>query len=587
MADRRFSTRSRALIAAGALAAVLALLALDLANQGAAWSLLWHLTGEETPLAQLRGAVEWAGKFTRTPPDTRPLVPIQHVDAIPYGVNTFLQLEVEPEKRARSAQMIAEAGFGWIRQQFPWEDIEIHGRGDFEDRRNDLTGDGQPDAISAWDKYDMIVDLAEQHGLKIMARLDNPPAWSHASPDSGPFAPPDDVQDFVNYARAVAERYRGRIRHYQVWNEPNIFPEWGNQPVNPEAYTELLCRTYAALKAVDPQIVVISAPLSPTVSLTPENLSDLVFLARMYEAGAGDCFDVMSTQGYGFFSGPTDRRMRVTDLTFARHIYIRDMMVRHGDAHKPIWISEAAWNPVDAPDVPPDVSGRANYGVVTPEQAARYMPLAYQRAQEEWPWVGVMFYWFFKRPADYERDQSWYYFRLVEPDFTPLPVYHSLRAHITGQTPVLHPGVHQAESWRLTRPADAEIVSAAGAQFGEAVQTAWIGFHVPAHYDLLVRWQGEGDGPTTTALADGWQQTHIQAKALFPQGAVETALGEPGGPPLLIDSITVFDRTFERLYPPLAGAAALLALLLWVIVSAARARRRAAYNEQDAHAHRS
>ena len=52
---------------------------------------------------------------------------------------------------------------------------------------------------------------------------------------------------------AVAERYQGRIHYYQIWNEPNIYPEWGEQTVNPEAYTELLCRTYAALKAVDPE----------------------------------------------------------------------------------------------------------------------------------------------------------------------------------------------------------------------------------------------------------------------------------------------------------------------------------------------
>jgi len=119
----------------------------------------------------------------------------------------------------------------------------------------------------------------------------------------------------------VAERYRGRIRYYQIWNEPNIYPEWGEQAVSPEGYTELLCRAHDALKAVDPNIVVISGPLSPTVSLTDRNLNDFIFLVRMYEAGAGRCFDVMSAQGYGFYSGPTDRRMRPFTLTYARHLY--------------------------------------------------------------------------------------------------------------------------------------------------------------------------------------------------------------------------------------------------------------------------
>ena len=34
-------------------------------------------------------------------------------------------------------------------------------------------------------------------------------------------------------------------------------------------------------------------------------------------------------------------------------------------------------------------------------QAARYMPLAYQRAQEEWPWMGVINYWFFNVITSY------------------------------------------------------------------------------------------------------------------------------------------------------------------------------------------
>src|SRR5690606_7042460 len=123
--------------------------------------------------------------------------------------------------------------------------------------------------------------------------------------------------------------------------------------------------------------VVISAALSPTISLTDRDLNEYIFLQRMYDAGAADCFDVMATQGYGFFSGPTDQRMRPTTLNYGRNLYLRDLMVANGDAHKPIWISEAAWNPVDAPDVPPEIPNIEQFGSVTPEQAARYMPLAY------------------------------------------------------------------------------------------------------------------------------------------------------------------------------------------------------------------
>ena len=402
--------------------------ALDLAQQGAIWRALWNLTGEEQPLAQARGLVEYLGNFTRRQPQLdasrRPAL----ADVNPYGVNTFLQLEVEPAKRERQVQMIAEAGFHWLRQEFPWEDIEIHGRGDFIDRRNDLDGDGEADPVDAWAKYDQIVALAAQYGLEIIARLSNPPAWSRADGDArGTFAPPDDLADFARFATAVAERYKGRLRVFQVWNEPNIYPEWGEQRVDPEAYTELLCAAYDALKAVDPEIVVVSGALAPTVALDWRDVSDLIFLQRMYDAGAGACFDVLAMQGYGLNSGPTDRRMRPTTVNYGRNQYLREIMVLNGDADKAIWLSEMNWNPVPE-DLPHP--GRDNYGRVTVDRQTRWVPLAYERARAEWPWVGVINFWFFKLPSDAVKDQPWYYFRMVEPDFTPLPVYDAMRAYI-------------------------------------------------------------------------------------------------------------------------------------------------------------
>ena len=48
------------------------------------------------------------------------------------------------------------------------------------------------------------------------------------------------MQDFADFVAAVVSRYHGRIRYYQIWNEPNIYPEWGSGTINPEAYVELL-----------------------------------------------------------------------------------------------------------------------------------------------------------------------------------------------------------------------------------------------------------------------------------------------------------------------------------------------------------
>ncbi len=384
---------------------------------------LFQWTGEEELPGQIRGLLQLAAGRLRPQPETRPEVPIAHADVNPFGINTFLQNEVELTKRERQVRLIAEAGFFWIRQEFPWEDIEIHGKGDFVDRRNDPAG------IDAWAKYDHIVGLAEQYGLEIIARLSNPPAWSRAQGDeAGTRAPPDDIGDYTDFVAAVVSRYAGRVTYFQIWNEPNIYPEWGEAAVSPEAYTELLCRAYGRAKEANPEAVILSGALAPTLELSSRDLNDLVFLQRMYDAGAGACFDILSVQGYGLWSGPTDHRQRPTMINYGRNVLVRDLMVQNGDQGKAIWISEMNWNPV-----PDEVLSQGTYGQVTPEQAARYAPLAYQRAQEEWPWVGVINFWFFKQASDAQKDQEWYYFRMVEPDFSLTPVYHSMREYMQEQ----------------------------------------------------------------------------------------------------------------------------------------------------------
>lgn len=389
-----------------------------------AW--LWQHTGEEELLAQVKGFTDLLSDRLRPSLTLAPDAEIQHADVNPFGVNTFLEQEAEPAKRELAIRMAAEAGFHWLRQEFPWEDIEIHGKGDFEDRRH------EPHR-SAWEKYDHIVETAEAYGMELIVRLSNPPEWTRSQGEGennvDTFAPPDNVQDFADFVHAVVSRYKGRIRYYQLWNEPNIYPEWGSYPISPEAYVELLKAGAEAARAADPNVVIIAGALAATINLQPDDLppgnslNDLLFLQRMYDAGAAPYFDIMAMQGYGLYSGPTDDRMHPRVINISRHKFIRDLMVKNGDAHKPIWIAEMNWNAA-----PEDVEPR--YGRVTLEQQARYLPLAYRRVIEEWPWIGVANTWYLKRATDLweQNRQPEAYFRLLAPDFTPQPVYESMRA---------------------------------------------------------------------------------------------------------------------------------------------------------------
>lgn len=396
---------------------------------------LFYLTGEERLSAQIKGLTDLSADMLRPRVHLAEDVPVSPSGLSPYGVNVFLNEEVEPSKREETVRLASEAGFHFLRQEFPWQDIEIHGKGDFEDRR------GTPPK-SAWEKYDQIVDLADKYGMEMIVRVSTPPSWSRAAGDAvGTFAPPDNFEDFGDFVYALVSRYKGRIKYYQIWNEPNIYPEWGSYAISPEDYTRLLKIAATRAREADPNVVIISGALASTIALQPaappptNALNDLLFLQRMYDAGAAPYFDVVAMQGYGLWSGPTDRRMHPRVMNFGRPQFVRDLMVANGDETKPIWISEMGWSAV--PDEAPD----KRFGQVTLEQQARYTPMAYERVKREWPWTGVVNTWYMKRATDewltQMRPEG--YFRLVDPDFTLQPVYDSLRDYITnenrGETP--------------------------------------------------------------------------------------------------------------------------------------------------------
>jgi len=190
---------------------------------------------------------------------------------------------------------------------------------------------------------------------------------------------------------------------------------------------------------------------------------------------------------------------------------------------------------------------------------ARYLPGAWRRAQEEWPWTGVLFYWFLKRPGEGERNQSWYYFRMLEPDFTPLPVYESAKRHIAEEIPTLYPGVHQAESWEI-QASDARLRAQPDAQFGELLEAGELNFRARGTH-VWARVLRSGGRERLPLAQSALTETH------------DIRLSDRDGAILRVDSITVSDRSWATLYGPLAALLIGAGMLLWVLVDAPGRRR--------------
>lgn len=349
---------------------------------------------------------------------------IDHTDVNPLGVNIFLEKEVDPANVEKSLQMVQDAGLEWVRQNFLWNDIEISGKGDFMDRR------GPGPWVDAWAKYDRIVEGCLKHGLQIIARLDSPPLWARMPGDDTaafPKGPPARYEDYGDFVSAVVSRYKGKIRYFQIWNEPNLIGEWGGHPISAEEYTALLKVAHDAAKEANPDAVIITAALAPTAERSIRNLNDVLYLEAMYRAGAAAYFDIFSTMLYGLGQPPSERRIDLDRLNFSRPIMLREVMEKYGDANKPIWISEYAWI-----SLPPDFQGDPSKNIwgksVDEETQGRWLVEGYERAAAEWPWMGVMAVWHFRDPNPIPNEPA-NYFAIVKEDFTPRPAYNAIKEY--------------------------------------------------------------------------------------------------------------------------------------------------------------
>lgn len=394
----------------------------------------------------LSGLGLWTGRqvFDRGVAYGDPGPPFPEHDVTAHAVNTQLELEPDLVSVARTLDLVKDAGFGWVRQQVSWADIEPGHKGNFWDfERNQPT----------WTRWDTIARLARDRNLRVIARLELPPAWSRPE-GSYKSHPPVNVRDYADFAAAFASRYRDQIGYLQIWNEPNLAEEWGRRPVDPAAYVELLRAGYTGARQGNPKVRILTASLAQTLEPDDETaagLDDLVYFDRMYLYGAAPFFDIAAANGYGLWTGPNDHQVGAWYTNLPRVTLIRDVMVRHRDVAKPVWISEFGWN-----TQPVDWTGRPSpWGRVDEATQASHLSGGYARAAREWPWLGPMAVWLMRQPRA-EVDDPTPFFALVREDWTTRPAYGSLKAsasnHVlgVGMWQESAPGVSFEGTWQVT-----------------------------------------------------------------------------------------------------------------------------------------
>ncbi len=324
------------------------------------------------------------------------------------GVHTRLTAENAAWKIQRNLQLVREMGATWIVEFFSWADIE--------QQRNAFD----------WEHTDQVIDQARAQGLKVIARLGLVPAWARPDPRQQAttfnYLDRDHYDDFGDFVSAFVDRYKDRVDHIIIWNEPNLSFEWGLRPVDAQAYVDLLKVAYRRAKEANPNVVVLAGALAPTLEPegSPAGLNDLIYLQRMYAAGAKDYFDALAVHAYGLLA-PLAEAPDPGRINFRRVELVREIMQQNGDGAKQVYITEAGWND----------SSRWNQAV-TPMQRIEYTLQALDWVKDK-DWIETLVLWVFSYPqATHTFADNWTF---MTDDLRPKPIYDEVRMHLTTPQP--------------------------------------------------------------------------------------------------------------------------------------------------------
>ncbi|MBN1119927.1 MAG: hypothetical protein JXJ17_02525 [Anaerolineae bacterium] len=257
-------------------------------------------------LAGLLVAILWMG---RPPADT---VTAQNDLPEPrdfYGINF-----IAPEEPWLT--LARESGAGVVRWQFNWHE--------HEPTQGNWT----------WERSDTIIPIWNDAGISVHAIMHGPPEYAKANPGSGlmpininlPWNHPQNY--WGNFCYSFANRYRGQIGSYEIWNEPDLDIYWEGTA---QQYFQVMKTCYQAIKAADPNVPVSMAGMA--LLLERDFFPEVVRLASLDPEGARNNY---------YFDAANIHMYISPELVYELTVETRGVLNRYGMGDKPIWITETA-----------------------------------------------------------------------------------------------------------------------------------------------------------------------------------------------------------------------------------------------------
>ena len=206
---------------------------------------------------------------------------------LPAGVGVNIHFVTGHEQ---DLDLIAAAGFKFIRMDFSWGGIEMK-KGEY-----DLSG------------YEELLGNLEKRGMRPVFILDyshglyeetvtstNPLTHLQHKTTASP-QHPESIAAFARWAAAAATHFHGRHVLWEIWNEPNI-QFWAPKP-DAQQYTALALATCKAVREAEPQATLV-APASSTFPWE--------FLETFLKSGVLEYLDAVSVHPYRLGRHPPER----------------------------------------------------------------------------------------------------------------------------------------------------------------------------------------------------------------------------------------------------------------------------------------
>ena len=290
-----------------------------------------------------------------------------------HSWNNFKYSEIDLEN---AVKLLNEAGVAFVRMDFLWDDIEP-AKGTF-----------------IFDKYDYIVDLLSEKNIRILGILNYSASWAAEDWNH----PPDNLDDYVNYASKVISRYKDQIKYWEIWNEPDSNFYWQPQD-DMKIYTELLKKTYEAAKKIDPTCKIVLGGMTN---------QGYYAIKSVYRHGGKDYFDIINIHPFVEPLNPNDFKRIYT-------IYnqLERLKLQNNDRDKKIWFTE-----IGCPGLSRNIERKSWWGGRTPseKQQGNFLYSIYTDVIEL-PNLEKVFWAYFRDNKDHFKNDV-DYFGMVRWDFS-------------------------------------------------------------------------------------------------------------------------------------------------------------------------